>query len=226
MDGIAGQAELHRTELFKGATAEILDQVLEGSEIKTYTNRQCLFRTGQLADRIFLVLEGQIQIYLRRGGKHAVLSIMGPGEAFALRAILGTGRHTGTAEAIGGCRVLEIPAPLFSRLICDPAIAIRIIHMLTTRLQALSDQVGRIQLMQTTQRLADYLLSLTPKDSDVCEVELPFEKSLIAAYLGMEPESFSRALMNLRSHGLTCEGRKVRLQSPGALKALCTEGRA
>jgi CRP-like cAMP-binding protein len=225
MDGIAGQDELRQTELFGAATPEILAQVLAGSATRTYSSRECLFRTGQPADRVFLVLEGQVQIYLRQGGKHAVLTIVGPGEACALHSVLDTGRHTGTAEAIGGCRVLEIPAPLFSRLVRDPAIASGVIHLLATRLQDLSDQVGRVQLMQTTQRLADYLLSLAPKGSGACEVELPYEKALIATYLGMEPESFSRAMKNLRPHGLSCDGRKVRLDDPKALRDFCMEGR-
>jgi len=222
-----GHEEIRRTELFSEATVEILDEVIAGSSMGTYGNRQCLYRAGQPADRVFFVLEGEVQIYLRGNRKHAVLSIVGAGEAFALSAVLETGRHMGTAEAVGPCRVLEVPAPVITGLIHrHPAIAEKVIHLFALRLQAMSDHFERIQLMQTTQRLADYLLGLAPDRPGKCEVVLPFEKSLIATYLGMEPESLSRAMKNLRPHGLTCVGRKVCIEDRNALESLFAEGRA
>jgi len=53
------------------------------------------------------------------------------------------------------------------------------------------------------------------------EVILPYKKALTANYLGMGPESLSRALKKLQPYGVTCHGRKIRIRDATALRNLC-----
>ena len=204
-----------------GSSPGLVESIVEASAVVAYGHRDRLFQVGQPADRVFMVLGGQVQIF--RGdpeSKHAVLFVMQPGDPFALRAVLKAGRYTETAEAIGSCRVLEVPAAVFFEAIeRDPVLARRILDLVAKRLQAMCDQFERVQLMTTSQRLADYILRLAPADADVVRTVLPMEKGLIATYLGMEPESLSRSLKKLRQHGIACEGREVRISDRDALQA-------
>lgn len=52
------------------------------------------------------------------------------------------------------------------------------------------------------ERLADFLIDLANTDNSKASITLPIDKSLIAAELGMQPETFSRALVKLKSVGV------------------------
>ncbi|WPE18063.1 Crp/Fnr family transcriptional regulator [Candidatus Thioglobus autotrophicus] len=51
--------------------------------------------------------------------------------------------------------------------------------------------------------------------------ELPYPKSLTAAYLGMQPESFSRALSELKKEGVFLDNKKIRLDNGDELCTYC-----
>jgi hypothetical protein len=50
-------------------------------------------------------------------------------------------------------------------------------------------------------------------------VTLPYEKSLIASRLGMQPESFSRAILKLRPIGVQVEREHVAIADVSSLSA-------
>jgi CRP-like cAMP-binding protein len=52
------------------------------------------------------------------------------------------------------------------------------------------------------------------------ELHLPIDKALIAARLGMQPETFSRALARLRSEGVESVGDRVRVGDIARLREL------
>jgi CRP-like cAMP-binding protein len=213
--------KLSRMELFAGLTTECLDDIQSASQVADYSGRTVICQASEPAECVFAVLSGQIQIYRGSDGKHAVLLVISDSEVFGLRSVLTTGCYTETAEAVSDCRILEIPASAFLGIVeRDPRFAAAIAHTLSQRLQSVSDNFERIQLMPAPQRLADYLIRFAPGNGAAYEIELPFEKKLIANYLGMEPESFSRAMKKLHDHGLICEGRKVRVRDPKTLMAI------
>jgi hypothetical protein len=67
------------------------------------------------------------------------------------------------------------------------------------------------------QRIAGFLLDQVKNTSGPATVALPYEKSLIANRLGMQPESFSRALARLRGLGVTVERESVHIRDVGKL---------
>ena len=52
------------------------------------------------------------------------------------------------------------------------------------------------------QRIADFLLSLCKDETGECTVVLPYDKVLIASWLGMKPESLSRSFRRLVPYGV------------------------
>jgi len=182
-----------------------------------------LFRAGQTVTRVYLVLGGVVELY--RGsekGKHAILGLREVGEiAGASAALVGINHYT-TAQPVGNCRLLEVPIDVFRELLeHDPGLARKLTSRLADNLKLVSEHVERLQLMQTTERLASYLLSIATKNNNSTELTLPCDKGVIAAYLGMERESFSRALKKLRSLGVVSKGRYIQISDPSALKGLC-----
>jgi len=225
MSAAVERLEIRKAALFSNVPMDLLDEIAANSLVKSYRPRELVCRAGQPAKNVFVILDGIVQIYRGRNGKHAVIAVMQRDDVFGLCAALTSSVHTETAEAIGECRVLEISGDLFAELTGrDAGLAAQTINALSSQLQNSSDQLERIQLMPTAQRLADYLLRLAPERNGAFEIKLPFGKRLIATYLGMEPESLSRAMRLLGSYGLTCKGRRVRVQDAETLRAIFATG--
>ncbi|MBT6093732.1 MAG: helix-turn-helix domain-containing protein [Rhodospirillaceae bacterium] len=214
-------AILRGAALFSDVSNEVVEPFLAKASVRLLQNREILFRPQHTAEFIFIVLRGKIQVYRgETAGKHAVLSVFLPGSAVALEAGLAQGIYGMTAEAVGMCRLLEIPAQAFRTALANGgALSSSVVRVLTQNLDEAFQQLERIQLKPTSQRLADFLLSLVNERNGSAELVLPYEKALIANYLGMEPESLSRALKDLQDLGVTNRGRRVHIADVSRLKA-------
>jgi CRP-like cAMP-binding protein len=214
---------IKRSILFQGALPATSDRMIERCRLANPAPGSLLFRAGRPVLRVYLVLEGVIELY--RGaedGKHAVLGLREVGEIAGASAALSGIDHYSTAQTVGKCQVLEVPVSVFNELLTDdPDLARRLTSRLADNLQLISEHMERLQLMQTTERLASYLLSMVRENNESLDFLLPCDKGLIATYLGMERESFSRSLKKLRSLGVISKGRRIHISDPAALKSLC-----
>ena len=209
--------------LFQGIPSADRDRMIERCHVHKSTPDTPLFLAGQPVSRVFLVLGGVVELY--RGaehGKHAILGLREVGQIAGASAALANINHYTTAQPVGSCRLLAVPLDVFKELLeHDPGLAGKLTSRLADNLQLISEHVERLQLMQTTERLASYLLSIASSNDKSTELTLPCDKGVIAAYLGMERESFSRALKKLRSLGVVSKGRHIQISNPAALKGLC-----
>ena len=217
-------AVLRRNALFKGLSDEQLQMVADHSRLKSHDRGHLLFLQGDPAPCFFLVLDGWVTVYRDTpDGEHTVIHVVRPGETFAEPAALNLGIYPASAEAATDCRILEIPASTLMELLAqDPAIALRVIGQLSQRLRFMVTELERFHIKSAPQRLACFLVELSPGDAPRAEVVLPFDKTLIAARLGMKPESLSRALARLRQYGVCANrGHNVELTDLPALRAFC-----
>jgi CRP-like cAMP-binding protein len=65
-----------------------------------------------------------------------------------------------------------------------------------------------------------YLLNLK-LNKERCRFKLPYLKFLIAPYLGITPETFSRSLAKLKNSGIKIEGNELVLESEYSLCDFC-----
>jgi CRP-like cAMP-binding protein len=181
-----------------------------------------LFLQNDPATELFLVLDGWVKVFrLTAEGGEAVIHVFRAGESFAEPAVFGLGRYPASAEAATEARVLAIPgAALVDTLRAEPGLALRIIGVFSQRLHHLVEETERRQVLATPARLAAFLLGLIearPLPTAPVALRLPYDKALVAARLGMTPESFSRALGKLRAAGVDSHGPDIRLDNPRRL---------
>ncbi|WP_374546782.1 helix-turn-helix domain-containing protein, partial [Rhodoblastus sp.] len=86
-------------------------------------------------------------------------------------------------------------------------------------LKRLVKQIEQLKAQSAPQRIADFLLDQVTAESGPAAIALPYEKALIANRLGMQPESFSRALARLRDLGVTVERDNVHIKDLAKLIA-------
>ena len=74
------------------------------------------------------------------------------------------------------------------------------------------------KLRTADQRLAAYLVRLLKAHGGAPEVTLPLRKHVIASFLGMKPESLSRAFAGLHALGVSVDGDRITITDPEALE--------
>jgi len=92
-------------------------------------------------------------------------------------------------------------------------------------LHHLMEQVEQLKAQSGVQRVAEFLASLAPVEHGSCVIALPFDKVLIAARLGLKPESLSRAFARLRSVGVAVHASHVTVSEVAKLRQLAADER-
>ena len=130
--------------------------------VATYPKGKVVFSQGQPSDTVFYLKEGGIKIsVLSRGGKEAVVAMLGPGDFFGEGALTGQSIRIGTATATMSTTVLVIEKEAMLRLLHDePTFSDRFIsYMLARNLRIEADLVDHL-FNSSEKRLARTLLLL------------------------------------------------------------------
>jgi len=206
---------------FEGHPIELTDALLHRSHVENFCASETLYCAGDDPSQVYFVLEGVVQLIRGDAPHHAILSLRQPGDLVGLMANFCQQRHHATAKSVRASKLLAIPWDALQTMTeSDPAFAGRALTQIADNTLEMVRHFERLQQLRITERLADYLLHIAADDTGPVELALPCDKGLIATYLGMERESFSRALKKLRPVGVESRGRKVTLNNLGALKQL------
>jgi CRP-like cAMP-binding protein len=219
-------AELLRNlPLFQQLPEPVLASLLATATIRSVERGTDLFVQGDPADRFFVVLEGWVKLYrVNRDGAEAVVTIMNAGESFAEAAMFAQGSFPVCAQAVTDLRLVAITTQAFARCVqADVGTAFAMLGSLSMRLRTLVQQVEQLHIQSAPQRVGGFLLKLCPAGCGNASFMLPVEKSLVARRLGIQPETFSRALAKLRPIGVEVQGAVVSVSDIDALREFCQE---
>jgi len=214
--------------IFRGLNPATVQRVIAPATVVTLDEREALFRQGDPATAFFIVLDGWIKLYrITLSGEEAVLLILTRGGSFAEAVAFTSSNYPATAEAVSDARVVRIPADHVVRCIReDPDIALAMIASTSQHLHHLVQQVEQLKAQSGVQRVAEFLASLCPVERGSSMVALPYDKLLIAARLGLKPESLSRAFAKLRTIGVEVRASHVVIREVDLLRQLAADDRA
>jgi CRP/FNR family transcriptional regulator, dissimilatory nitrate respiration regulator len=212
---------IRSASLFASMPPEVVQGLAGNRGSRSYEKGAMIFHQGEMASAFFLVLDGWVKVYRTTpDGLEVVLHVLRRGETFAESAIFGGGRYPTSAETVSAARLLRIDGDAFKAQICDrPELALSMLASASHQLDRLTEQIEQIKVRSAPQRIAAFLIRLTPVRKGPAELELPFEKALIANRLGMKPESFSRALGKLKAQGIAVARETVRIADVARLLA-------
>lgn len=212
---------VRRTPVFSGLTPSALAPLLEGSVSKGFGRQAVLFLQGEAASRFFVVLEGWVRLYRQTPqGQEVTIAVFGRGDSFAEAVVLQMMPFPVSAQAVADSRLLVIPAEGFMRhLQASTDLCFKVMAAMTRRLQGLVFQLENVSSRSTVQRLAHFLLRLCDGHTGECRIQLPLDKNLIAARLGMQPETLSRGLAKLRVAGIETSGQELHVRDVARLRS-------
>lgn len=213
---------LRRLPFFSGVSADNLVRLLHDAAVVEEARNGMLFLQDEPASAFYVVLDGWIKLSrLTATGQETIVGVFTNGESFAEAAIFGSGIYPVTATAVTGSRLLHIPAKRFiDALFQDSKLCLSIMGSMSAHLRELVAQLERLTCGRAVERLSEFLFKLCDAKKGSVELQLPHDKSLVAARLGMQPETLSRCLAKLRQSGLIeCEGDLVVVPDVSALTA-------
>lgn len=199
---------------------------LERGRHADYPKGSLLFQHGDPADSLFLILEGWVKIYQDNAeGDQTVLAVLTRGDTFGEESVVKGRAYPCNAQSISRhMRCLILPAAaLREKVRAEPDIALSMIS-------ALSDQVNRMGFLlafysnlTSSQRVAAFVLKLALENGGAQTVQFPYNKLMVAARLGMQPETFSRALRKLEDEEIVViKGREIDISSLDGLQIYCS----
>ena len=184
-----------RIAVFRGLKPETVEHIVAPATCVTLAPHATLFRQGDPATAFFIMIDGWVKLYrITLSGEETVIHILTKGDSFAEAVAFTGSRYPATAEAVSDARVVRIPADHVVRCIREsPDIALAMVASTSQHLHHLVQQVEQLKAQSGVQRVAEFLASLAPVEQGSCVIALPYDKVLIAARLGLKPESLSRA---------------------------------
>lgn len=213
--------EIRHLPLFRDMLQSNFEQLMQASDAQAYPAGTELIRQGGPADYLHIVLDGSVELYSHWGEQTCTMEVVQPLGTFILAACIKDAPYLMSARTLEKSRVVRVPASdlraVFRR---DPEFAVSTITELATHFRIMVRHAKGLKLRNSRERIAAYLLNLSRQQNGAAQFPLQVEKKLIASYLGMTPENFSRALRTLDADGVRISGTTVQIHDPARLAAL------
>jgi len=214
--------ELRRGLLFGRLTEEQLEQVMRRAKRIVLNEGKSLFEQGDTANRFYLVVQGHIKLFrLAPGGNEKVIEVVSPGHTFAEALMfLEQPRYPVCAQSLGDSEVISIDAVDFQGMLRESIdLCLLMLGDMSFRLRSMIREIDDLSQQSATCRVAGYLFTHAPANSNEFDLQIP--KHVLASWLSVKPETFSRIVKSLRSGGvLEIKGSKVLIKDRAALEQI------
>jgi signal transduction histidine kinase len=131
-----GIDELRRVEVFAGLTDEQLAWLAGHGEHVEFGAGEMVFRAGDPADTMVVILEGALELLIGVGGQMVPTFVQYAGEVTALLPFSRMQHYSGAGRAAGRLRVLQIHKRLFPEMLQQiPALGQRLVSVMADRVR-------------------------------------------------------------------------------------------
>lgn len=164
---------------------------------------QTLFQKGDLADGCYVLVFGIIKLAIpSSAGSDKIIELIRPGQCFGEAMLFLDEPYPFYAEALESSLLLRLPKnALFSLLEQSPVIAKQMMRGLSYRLLGFIRNLERHASHNAMQRVVDYLVQVSVSQNDT-RIRLELKKNVVASFLNLTPETFSRTLHQLSEQGV------------------------
>jgi len=216
-----------RIPFFRGLKHETVQQIVATASAVMLRPHEPLVRQGTPATSFFIIIDGWVKLYrVTVSGDEAVIQILTMGDSFGEASAFTGTTFLVSAEAVSEARAVRVPADHVVRCIrANPDIALMMIASTLQHMHYLVQEVEQLKAQSGVQRVAEFLVSLSPVDHGPCDIALPYDKVVIAARLGLKPESLSRVFGKLKSLGVEVHATHVAICDVARLQRLAEDDR-
>ncbi len=211
-------------QLFHGLAEDSLQKILAFSLIQDHEPSKLIVQQGDAPQGIYLVIEGALKtMRLNEEGEEATIRMLEPGDTCMEAALFMGGPSPISVQTLAKCKLLMIPERIVRNHVLDDAqFGVNILRIVTRHYKNAMHQIDAMQIKSPLQRVGYYFLTRhLEAGHDDLEFTLPFKKQIIANYLGMTPETFSRTLKQMKALGVNVDDDVIRMKDAFALCHFC-----
>jgi len=213
-----------KPRLFQGLDESSLQIILSNSLLHHYEAEQILVQQGDEPTYIYLIIEGHVKTLRSNiGGEETTIRMLELGDVCMEAVVFMGGPSPIAVHTSEKSYLMLIPAKFVrSFVLQNHQFAANLLKIVTHHYKNAMHQIDAMAIKTPVQRVGYYFLQKhMEQGSNNMEFELPFKKSTIANHLGITPETFSRALGQIKKMGIEVEGEKMRLKDAYALCHFC-----
>lgn len=203
--------------LFKGCNEKFFQTLQQQSQSKNYNKGHVLFVHGDTAERFYLVQTGWVKLFRETlDGAQAVIDILPAGHIFGETSIFENDTYPYSAEVVEPAQITSFSLPqLKTEIETDNKLALAMLSSMARYRRQQDKEIEHLSIQNASQRIGCFLLRLANQDeTGNVTIHLPYDKTLVASRLGMQPETFSRALAKLRDKtGIHVKGATIQMDS-------------
>jgi CRP-like cAMP-binding protein len=190
-------AVLRKHPIFCDLEPEAFEQLSRYAKHSTLKRGATIYAKVDPGNSLVAVISGTVKISISSAdGRSAILNLIGPGEIVGEVAVLDGQARTADCTANTNCEIFVIDRREFLPFVrSQPALAMKFIELLCTRVRWTSDQVEEVILQNLPGRLASALLRLTEKHKLApAGRTIAITQQEISEMVGMTRESINKQL--------------------------------
>ena len=113
---------------------------------EAFADGEVIFSEGDVGNCMYVVQEGQVEVYVGRDNDEIRLNILTPGAFFGEMAVFDRDVRSASVRALGPARVLTVDKKnLMSRVHNDPALAFRLVETMSHRIRRLTETIIELE---------------------------------------------------------------------------------
>lgn len=209
--------------LFADLPSALVDQLTHGAFVQSLPRGAMLCVQGEVPEFLHIILSGRVALMGQEPGRaETVVEFFETGDVLIAPAVMLEAPYLMSARVVRDSRVLFIQAAQVRRALKEePAFTYAMAMQLARYWRKLVYQIKQLKLHSSTERLASFLVGQCAEEKGPAALELPEDRKVVAARLGMTPESLSRAFAALRKQGVGGRGRRVTISDLAKLREFC-----
>ncbi len=203
--------------LFDSLQDQEIESIFSLIKVKKYQKGELFSIDLDSRPRLYITYDGQFKLTkVNERGDEMILRVVSKGEVISPMHF--SHYYDVSAEFVKHTTLFYLSEDKVNELIkSSPLFAKNIINMLAESIQSLMMTAEVWRLKNTKERLGWFLASVNGNNLG----KLSISKSLLASYLGMTPESLSRALRKLKNEGISIENKTIKMQTGNELCSYC-----
>lgn len=205
---------LSSTTLFSGMEPEDLEVVASQTVIKKFPKNTVIVGQGDNTDSLYIIVQGKVDVFLHNDkGKEIIINTLGESETFGELAPLGgiprQASIITTEDSIFGIISRQV---FVDTLLAKPTISMRIIDLLISRIQDLTEEVSSLALEDVYNRVVRVLYKHAAEVGEKLITEKLTQQD-IASRVGATREMVHRILKELKTGGyISIEGKHITIE--------------
>lgn len=143
---------------FSDLPDDLLSRVCDASEQIEIGAGTVIIAEGSDSEEMYVVVDGQLVVTKRSGGKDVELGRIGPGDVVGEIALLDDAPRTATVSAAVDTHAIRVPGVAFEDLLSDSRVVRRMFRTVTSRLRGIEDSLRHEERMAALGKMAAQLM--------------------------------------------------------------------